>query len=526
MSLRRKIIFKDVVLLGSLLLMIAAALWGLQQQREHVQASLNEYSALQKVEVAEGNLFAFQQAVQAGQMKDPKAIADLRGALSAMSEYKAVISQYQNTLPPEITPDLQTAAKTRTKSLVSALVQLTMQLDPSVHRGAAHPEGAAPPVASDVTASVNRISRDLGDLLVTCNGFVHRTQLESDHDVRLATLSVAGFAGAILLLAISASLWQYRKTVIPLRRLQQWCRRTASGDFSVPYTPANDREFKELGRDVNKMAEELNAFYRRLEEMVASKSRELVRSERLASVGYLAAGVAHEINNPLNIMSGYAELSLKRLRREGIDTADSETAKHLAIIRSEAFRCKEITQKLLSLAKGNGDVHEIISLSDTVAEVATMVRGLKSFRGKQLLADLDPDEPLFTRANLTEMKQVLLNLIINAIEAVAEGNGKVVVQGRRTADSVEVEVSDNGRGMTSETVDRVFEPFFTNKRGVGDPGTGLGLSITHAIITHHGGEIRVFSDGPNHGSRFIVRLPAAPARSITRERKPASEVLA
>jgi signal transduction histidine kinase len=124
------------------------------------------------------------------------------------------------------------------------------------------------------------------------------------------------------------------------------------------------------------------------------------------------------------------------------------------------------------------------------------------------------------------MTQVLLNLIINAIEAVEAETGNVVVEGRRIADWVQVEVSDNGRGMSAETVDRVFEPFFTNKRGAGEPGTGLGLSITHAIITHHGGEILVHSDGPSRGSRFTVRLPAVEASltpSISQDRPPIAE---
>ncbi|MGD0140335.1 MAG: HAMP domain-containing sensor histidine kinase [Tepidisphaeraceae bacterium] len=509
MSLWRKILFKDAVLFVSLLLMIAGSMFGLWRQREHVQASLNEYSALHLVEVAEARLLAFQQAVRSGAVNQPAAITDLRAALSAMTEYKAVLSQYDSILPPEITPDLQFLARTKTRSIVTGLAQLTMQVETPKSHGAAHPEGAAPPDPAAVSAAVDRLSGELMDLLATCNGFVHRTQLASDTDLRVTTIAVASIAGCTLVIALLASGWQYRKIVVPLQRLRRWCRLVASGDFSVGYQPTADREFQELARDVNKMADELSAFYRKLESMVALKSRELVRSERLASVGYLAAGVAHEINNPLNIMSGYAELSLKRLRRLSSDSMDAEVAKHLAIIRGEAFRCKEITQKLLSLAKGNGDVREIISLGDAVVEVSKLVRGLKTFRGKSLEISIDPQEKLLVRANLPEMKQVLLNLLINAIEAMEVGSGDVVVEGRRTGNWVELEVSDNGRGMSGETIERVFEPFFTNKRGADEPGTGLGLSISHAIVTDHGGEILVQSDGLNQGSRFTVRLPAA-----------------
>ncbi|MGD0768685.1 MAG: ATP-binding protein [Tepidisphaeraceae bacterium] len=526
MSLRRKILFKDAVLFVSLLLMIAGSMFGLWRQREHVHASLNEYSALHHVELAEARLLAFQQAVRSGAVNQPDAITDLRAALSAMTEYKAILSQYDSILPPEITPDLQSLARTKTRSIVTGLAQLTRQLQTPTSHGAAHPEGAAPPDPAAVSATVDQLSGELIDLLATCNGFVHRTQLASDTDLRVTTVAVASIAGCTVVIALLASGWQYRKIVVPLQRLRVWCRRVASGDFSVRYQPTAEREFQELARDVNKMADELNAFYRKLESMVALKSRELVRSERLASVGYLAAGVAHEINNPLIIMSGYAELSLKRLRRLSPDSVDAEVAKHLEIIRGEAFRCKEITQKLLSLAKGNGDVRGIISLGDAVAEVSKLVRGLKTFRAKNLEIAIDPQERLLVRANLAEMKQVLLNLLINAIEAVESGPGNVVVEGRRTGNWVEVEVSDNGRGMSGETIERVFEPFFTNKRGADEPGTGLGLSISHAIVTDHGGEILVQSDGLNRGSQFTVRLPSAVldlAPTVTQDRQPVAE---
>jgi two-component system NtrC family sensor kinase len=277
---------------------------------------------------------------------------------------------------------------------------------------------------------------------------------------------------------------------------------------------------------VNRMALALEAFSRKMESMVESKSRDLVRSERLASVGYLAAGVAHEINNPLNIMSGYAELTIKRLRRLGQSQTDEEVIQHLSIIRGEAFRCKEITQKLLSLAKGNGDVREAVSVADAVADVVTLVRGLKGIRNKQLLITIPSEEPLVVMANQTEIKQVLLNLMINAIEAVVDHTGRISIEGCRAGDWIEIKVTDNGRGMSTETRERVFEPFFTNKRGAGDPGTGLGLSITHAIVTHHGGEIIASSDGADRGSRFTIRLPAASSQMPLPRKTPAPQLMA
>jgi signal transduction histidine kinase len=532
MSLRRKILFKDAVLLASLMLMIAVALWGLLRQRQHVQASLDEYTALQKVEAAQIHLVAFQQSVHADQLNTPTAVADLQAASLNLRQYKAIVSQYNAILPPEISPDQQQLVKKQTETLVKSLVLLSKQIDPPANAPRPSPDRRV------VAAQVDSMSRQLTDLLSACNGFVHQTELASAADLRLAIAGVSAIAGCTLVIALLASFWQYRLVMRPLNALRRWCRQTAAGDFSIPYGPTRDREFLELGRDVNKMAGELAAFHRRLEAMVAAKSRDLVRSERLASVGYLAAGVAHEINNPLNIMSGYAELSLKRLGRlarpapppdrdacvgqdqrateevsqvsqlQTQSDSDAEVMQHLSIIRSEAFRCKEITQKLLSLAKGNGEQRTRVSLADAITEVAGMVRGLKAMRGKQLCINLPVDEPLHVTANLTEIKQVLLNLLVNAIEAVSPGPGTVTVDARRAGNWIEVDVADNGRGMSAETRERVFEPFFTNKRGSGEPGTGLGLSITHAIIENHRGQIFAFSDGLERGSRFTIRLLA------------------
>jgi signal transduction histidine kinase len=124
------------------------------------------------------------------------------------------------------------------------------------------------------------------------------------------------------------------------------------------------------------------------------------------------------------------------------------------------------------------------------------------------------------------MKQVLLNLTVNALEAVRPGTGEVVIDGRRDGGWIELTVRDNGRGMDRQTLDRVFEPFYTEKRGVGEPGTGLGLSITHAIVTDHGGTLRVTSAGPGEGSEFIIRRPARTTSDMPARLSPAQNSVA
>jgi signal transduction histidine kinase len=239
-------------------------------------------------------------------------------------------------------------------------------------------------------------------------------------------------------------------------------------------------------------------------------------------VGFLAAGVAHEINNPLSIISGYAELAGKGLRRvltgegNGASEVDAEAeAEALSsaldaqeIIREEAFRCKEITGRLLSLARGGGDGRQALRLDEVARQVAVLTKGLKNYRDRRVVLEFEKAELMRVVANLTEMKQVLLNLTVNALEAVPAEAGEVRIGGRRAGDWVEVFVEDNGKGMAPETLEQIFEPFFTQKRGAGEPGTGLGLSITHAIVENHGGRIRAESGGPGRGSRFTIRLPA------------------
>jgi len=284
----------------------------------------------------------------------------------------------------------------------------------------------------------------------------------------------------------------------------------ADKQFTERVVSSGGGEFSELADEFNTMAGKLDELYRNLEEKVAEKSKQLVRSERLASVGFLAAGVAHEINNPLSIISGYAELSLKCLLESDDDDPKSvaEAAQGLRIIRDESFRCKEITEKLLSLAKSGTRNKEPFSVAQLAEEVTSMIRGLQTYRDRRVTLGVEKDEPLTVFGNANEIKQVLLNLTINALEATPARDGEVRVAAKRVNEWVELEVSDNGRGMAAEVVDQVFEPFFTAKRGMGAPGTGLGLSISHAIVESHGGQVRASSAGPGLGSRFVVRLPA------------------
>ena len=366
-----------------------------------------------------------------------------------------------------------------------------------------------------MNATIKLMLDEMHQVASNCHGLINTAQTAATTRLRTTMWTMGGLSLATLIGAMFTSVSQYRLVMTPLQKLRGGVRHVAEKRFAERVEPSGSGEFVELANEFNAMAGELEELYRTLEAKVVEKSKELVRSERLASVGFLAAGVAHEINNPLSIISGYAELSLKCLLESEDDDPQSiaDAAQGLRIIRDESFRCKEITEKLLSLAKSGTRDKEPFSVAQLAEEVTTMIRGLQTYRDRRVLLGVEKDEPLTVYGNANEIKQVLLNLTINVLEATPPRDGVVSVGAKRVNEWIELEVVDNGRGMAEEVIDHVFEPFFTAKRGVSEPGTGLGLSISHAIVESHGGQVRATSAGPGRGSKFVVRLPALAARN-------------
>jgi signal transduction histidine kinase len=393
--------------------------------------------------------------------------------------------------------------------------------------------GGSPDAASD---KINKVYNDTRDSASKVKTRIESIQAAA-HARRRSTLTKLGsISAAVILAAVLLGMWQYSGVLRPLNRLTGAVRRVARGQFGVRILEGgmpsgDDNEFARLAADFNRMAEQLDGFYKNLEEKVAAKSKELIRSERLASVGYLAAGVAHEINNPLGIISGYAEYALGEIKNRGGMTGSANTsdrsgvttepdvAATLQVIRDEAFRCKDITSKLLSLARPGEPKRQRVDLAAAAESVVSAIGGLKHFKERTITVRAEATEPLIVDAVEGEMKQVIMNLLINALEATDDdGSGEVRVtlaRGGPDNHTLSVTVSDNGRGMSPETLERVFEPFFTDRPRVPGspprPGTGLGLSITHAIIQSHGGRITAHSDGIGRGSWFVIELPAAHA---------------
>jgi signal transduction histidine kinase len=306
----------------------------------------------------------------------------------------------------------------------------------------------------------------------------------------------------------------YRWVFRPLGVLVKGSRQVASGDFNYRIQLAAHDEIGELAAAMNDMTSRFCAIRNDLDHQVKVRTKQVVRSEQLASVGFLAAGVAHEINNPLASIALCAESLESRLQE--MCPGDSEHAevvgRYLRMIQTEAFRCKEITEKLLDFSR-MGEVRRTgADLRELIQGVIEMVRHLGKYQNRNL--EFAAGEPVIALVNAQEIKQVVLNLITNALDSM-EAGGTLTIELVRKPNFAEMIFTDNGCGMTEEVLKHLFEPFFTRKRG--GQGTGLGLSIVYRIVGDHGGQIEATSAGPGRGSQFHVTLPLAETTKLPKE---------
>jgi signal transduction histidine kinase len=335
--------------------------------------------------------------------------------------------------------------------------------------------------------------------------------LAQARNVYRSSLVAVGVASAVVLVLFASLLRSgYVWIFDPIRKLHEGARRVAQGDFRYRLELKTRDEMSELADAFNKMTGRFQEIAADLDRQVQERSRQLVRSERLAGVGFLAAGVAHEINNPLSAIAMASESLEGRVIGilGGLEPAEADVIRqYLRMIQDESFRCKQITERLLDFSRGREAIREPTDIARLVSEVVAMVRYLSKYREKKI--EFKCAGPCYAEVNGPEIKQVILNLVANGLDAVDRGGSlKISLQDR--ADHLVIDFIDNGCGMTSETIDHLFEPFFTRKQA--GQGTGLGLSISHRIINQHGGTISASSAGPGQGSTFSVRLPR-PAQS-------------
>ncbi len=329
-------------------------------------------------------------------------------------------------------------------------------------------------------------------------------------------------AGALAVFGVFIHLF-YQWIFRPLGVLIKGSRYIARGNFDYRIQLDTSDEMAELARALNNMTARFQTIRDDLDHQVQLRTKQVVRSEQLASVGFLAAGVAHEINNPLASIAMCAESLESRLAeaKKGSElvsaaeiSSDPFFERYLRMIQSEAFRCKEITEKLLDFSRMGDVQQQSTELRGLIDGVIEMVRHLGKYQQKQIV--FQPGEPVVAPVNPQEIKQVVLNLITNGLDSLDPG-GTLTIELRAADGQAELVFTDNGCGMTEEVLEHLFEPFFTRRRG--GQGTGLGLSIVHRIISDHGGQIDATSRGPGQGSQFRVALPLAAASNVNKERR-------
>lgn len=331
--------------------------------------------------------------------------------------------------------------------------------------------------------------------------------------------------GALLLIiGVVAALFVQRVVRRPVRKFREGTERIARGDLTTRIDVPGHNELAQLAAAFNNMVDELSVargslteWSQKLEEKVAQKTEELRRAqgqvlqmERMASLGKLAASVAHELNNPLAGMLTYARLIRRELDQQPLDSpVREELGRYLEIVERECRRCGEIVKDLLTFARPSGMRMANVNINEIVKRTLVLVRHHLEMRGVQLQTQLLPDGSEIV-ADGDRIEQALLALLVNAVEAMEQlprGEGRLGVCLTAGADEVHVIISDNGVGIPPEVLPHIFEPFVSTKQKAS--GVGLGLAVVYGIVQRHGGSIEVESQ-PGRGTTFGVRLPRRP----------------
>ncbi|HEU4407779.1 MAG TPA: ATP-binding protein [Polyangiaceae bacterium] len=316
--------------------------------------------------------------------------------------------------------------------------------------------------------------------------FAHRA-MESERAVERMTAWLVfaavgtGLAATALAAAIARGLWA--ALVRPLNALRDAAERVAGGDVGARVEPLAAEELAVVGGAINGMLDAL-----------ARAERQLLAAERFAAIGRVAAGVAHEINNPIGIIRGY----VKTIRE---DTTDPELRKEMDILDEEASACQRIAEDLLTFARAPALSPRETDARALVEDALARTLGAGAAGGAEVVSSVEA-APLCV--DPVRVRQVLTNLVRNALQTGSAR--KVEIRGRRAGhDRYRFEVLDDGPGVTDEVRERLFEPFFTTRR----EGAGLGLAVCYGLVVAHGGRIHA-ENRPAGGLAVTVELPTRP----------------
>ncbi len=343
-------------------------------------------------------------------------------------------------------------------------------------------------------------------------------------DLSLALLDEALFKQGLALTAyvvifvIAVSIFlgiiNYKIVTNPVQKLSDGMEKVAGGDLehsvkidSIDEIGVLASTFNSMITDLKEAADQKARWTQTLEEEVAKKTEEiqrtqtgLIQTEKLASLGRMAAGVAHAINNPLTGVVTFSHLMKQRCE------PGSDDAEDLDVIIEQAERCAKIIKNLLTFARATPSEKGQIVVNNVISKTMTLVKNQEKFHNVKFHMDLTKDQ-LVANGDGTQFQQICLNMFLNAADAM-KLRGDITIKSHQVEENgkphAEIIFSDTGSGIKEENLPKLFEPFFTTKPV--DKGTGLGLSITHGIVKHLGGSIRVEST-LGEGTSFIVRLP-------------------
>jgi len=332
-----------------------------------------------------------------------------------------------------------------------------------------------------------------------------------DEEIAYGRFQIIMFALICLASVFAAiGLFIHKYVTRPVRKLEQGVEAIAKGDFEFEVDATGNDEIGSLAKSFNRVREELKESYEKLRGKIEAadedlkkaykelqtKQEQLIQSEKLASIGKLAAGVAHEINNPLTGVLTFACLLRDDLEKDDPKREDAE------VIIKETQRCSSIVRNLLDFSRQTQPQKMSMGVNEIAEKALSILEHQSAFRNIKIIREFDPALPQIM-VDKDKIQQVFINLLTNAQEAMPEG-GSVTITTTRTEDGkdIEVRVADTGCGIAESDLPRIFDPFFSTK----EKGTGLGLSVTQGIIASHKGTIEVKSKKVA-GTTFTIRLP-------------------
>lgn len=383
------------------------------------------------------------------------------------------------------------------------------------------------------TAACHRHQKDQKVLGVIETDFSTATVDKTIRQNRIGTILFGGLFVSIISVTLCIILYNFVSK--PISLLEEGMKRIAQGDldYEIKINTSDEmgllaRTFNNMTKDIKRYKENMENWTKALEEEIQKKTAEimkaheqLINAEKLASLGRMAAGVAHELNSPLTGIVTFAHLMLKRLPPE-----NKQDREDLEIIIEQANRCSKIIKGLLGFSRKATAERVEININTLLDSTIAMVRNQAKFHNIKFVLNFDESLPMI-HVDPNQMQQVFLNLLINAADAMNE-RGQITIATRTVGESeetpwfkmghphegkkyIEIEFTDTGPGIPEEYMGKIFEPFFTTKP-VGK-GTGLGLAVSYGIIKRHGGNITVRSE-PGKGASFFIRLPVEEGSEI------------